>query len=77
MSDATDGMMDGRMNGTQILMSMGGMMGPMMMQPTAGTSGLSTAMSAFMASSANLSGATANDVSALTQKLNSTSGSLQ
>jgi hypothetical protein len=78
MNDAADGMMDGRMNGTQVSMPMGGMMGSMtMMQSNAGTSGLATAMSGFMGSSANLSGASANDVSALIQKLNSSSGQLQ
>jgi hypothetical protein len=38
MNDAADGGMDGRMNGAQISMSMGGMMGSTMMQSTAGTS---------------------------------------
>lgn len=77
MNDAADGMMDGKMNGTQVSMAMGGMMGSTMMQSSAGTSGLATAMSGFMGSSANLSGATANDVSTLIQKLNSSSGLLQ
>lgn len=76
MNDAADGMMDGEMNGTQISMSMG-MMGPMLMQPDAGTSGLAMAMSGFLGSSANLSGATASDVAALIQKLNSSSGVMQ
>jgi hypothetical protein len=78
MNDAADGVMDGKMNGAQISMPMGGMMGSMtMMQSTAGTSGLAMAMSSFMGSSANLSGATTSDVSALIQKLNSSSGLLQ
>ena len=77
MNDAADGMMDGKANGSPIAMSMGPMMGPTMMQPNAGTSGLATAMSSFMGSSANLSGATAGDVAALIQKLNSSSGQLQ
>jgi hypothetical protein len=77
MNDATDGIMDGKMNGTQISMSMGGMMGGSMMQSTAGTSGLAMAMSNFMGSSANLSGATSADVSALIQKLTSSNGMLQ
>jgi hypothetical protein len=77
MNDAADGVMDGKANGTPIAMSMGGMMGPTMMQPSAGTSGLATAMSSFMGSSANLSGASAGDVAALLQKLNSSNGLLQ
>jgi hypothetical protein len=77
MNDAADGVMDGRMNGTAVSMSMGGMMGSMMMQPTAGTSGLAMAMSSFMTSGANLSGATTSDVAALIQKLTSSSGVLQ
>jgi hypothetical protein len=77
MNDATDGMMDGKTNGAPISMSMGGMMGPTMMQPNAGTSGLATAMSNFLGSSANLSGATASTMAALIQKLNSSSGLLQ
>lgn len=77
MNDAADDMMDGETNGTQISMSMGGMMGPTMMQSNAGTSGLATAMSTFLGSSANLSGATASDVAALIQKLDSSNGVLQ
>jgi len=76
MNDAADGMMDGKTNVTQISMSMGGMMGPTMMQSNAGTSGLAAAMSSFLGSGANLSGATASDVAALIQKLNSSSGGL-
>ena len=77
MNDAADGIMDGKANGTPISMSMGGMMGPTMMQPSAGTSGLATAMSSFMGSSANLSGATATDMAPLIQKLNASNGLLQ
>jgi hypothetical protein len=69
--------MDGKASGTPISMSMGGMMGPTMMQPSAGTSGLATAMSTFMGSSANLSGATATDMAPLIQKLNASNGQLQ
>jgi len=76
MNDAADGMMDGKANGAQISMSMGGMMGGSMMQSNAGTSGMATAMSSFMGSSANLSGATASDMAALMQKLNSSTGQL-
>jgi hypothetical protein len=77
MDDATDGMMNGRNNGAPISMSMGGMMGATMMQSNAGTSGLAAAMSGFMGSNANLSGATVNDVAPLIQKLNSSGGQLQ
>lgn len=77
MNDAADGIMDGKANGTPISMSMGGMMGLTMMQPSAGTSGLATAMSSFMGSGANLSGATATDMAALIQKLNASNGQLQ
>ncbi len=77
MNDAADGIMDGKANGTPISMSMGGMMGPTMMQPSAGTSGLATAMSSFMGSGANLSGATATDMAPLIQKLNASNGQLQ
>jgi hypothetical protein len=77
MNDAADGIMDGKANGTPISMSMGGMMGPTMMQPSAGTSGLAMGMSTFMGSGANLSGATATDMAALIQKLNSSNGQLQ
>jgi len=76
MNDAADGLLDGKANGSQIPMSMGGMMGASMMQSNAGTSGLAMAMSGFMGSSANLSGASAGDVAALMQKLNSSSGLL-
>jgi hypothetical protein len=77
MTDAADGVMDGKANGTPISMSMGGMMGPTMMQPSAGTSGLAMGMSTFMGSGANVSGATATDMAALIQKLNSSNGQLQ
>lgn len=77
MDDAADGIMDGKANGMAISMSMGGIMGIAMMQPIAGTSGLAMAMSGFMGSSANVSGATAADVAALIQKLNSSNGQLQ
>lgn len=77
MNDAADATMDGKANGTPISMSMGGMMGPTMMPPNAGTSGLAMAMSNFLASSANLSGATASDMGVVIQKLNSSNGLLQ
>jgi hypothetical protein len=73
MSDASDGMMNGKMDGRQI--SMGGMMGSGdMMQPNAGTTGLATAMSDFMSSPRNHSGLTAADMNMLIQKLSASSG---
>lgn len=74
MSDASDGVMDGRMGTGQISMSMGGMMGSSMMASTACTSSLATAMTAFMNSTANKSGLTAADMTALMQKLNGSNG---
>ncbi len=76
MNDASDGMMDGRMGSNQISMG-GGMMGSgNMMQSTAGTNGLATAMTNFMASTMNHSGLTAADMNALIQKLAASNGQL-
>jgi len=74
MSDASDGMMDGRMGSSSISMMMGGMMGTSMMAPTAGTSGLATAMTDFVMSPANMSGLTATDIAPLVQKVSSSGG---
>jgi hypothetical protein len=76
MSDAADGVMDGKKGGTQISMSMGGMMGSSMMAPAAGTSALGAAMTAFMNSAANASGMTAADMATLIQKLTNSDGHL-
>jgi hypothetical protein len=76
MSDAADGMMDGRNGATPISMSMGGMMGTSMMAPTAGTSGLATAMTAFMNSAMNKSGLSAADMAPLIAKLGNATGQL-
>jgi hypothetical protein len=77
MNDASDGMMDGRMGSNQVSMG-GGMMGSgNMMQSTAGTNGLATAMTIFMSSTMNLSGLTSADMNALIQKLASSNGQLQ
>ena len=75
MSDASDGMMDGTMGSSQISMG-GGMMGGSMMQPTAGTSGLATAMTNFLGSNVNMSGATAMSMNSLIQKLAAATGQL-
>jgi hypothetical protein len=76
MSDASDGMMDGRKGSSPISMTMGGMMGNSPMSPRAGTSGLATAMTNFAASPANASGLTATDVAPLVQKMAGSSGQI-
>jgi hypothetical protein len=76
MSDAADGMMDGKRNGAPISMGMAGMMGSGMMTFNAGTSSLATAMTDFMNSSANASGLRISDMTQLMQKLNASSGRL-
>ncbi|MFC5499259.1 carboxypeptidase-like regulatory domain-containing protein [Caenimonas terrae] len=76
MNDASDGMMDGKRGGAQITMTMGAMMGPSMMAPDSATSGLAAAMTAFMNSSANVSGVTPADMAGLMQKLSSSSGKI-
>jgi hypothetical protein len=76
MNDASDGILDGMMGSTAISMAgMGGMMGGTM-QPTAGTSGLSTAMGTFIGSAMNRSGVTAADMQALMTQLAGSSGQL-
>lgn len=74
MSDASDGMMDGRMGSGSISMTMGGMMGTSMMVPTVGTSGLATAMMDFITSPANMSGLTATDIAPLVQRVSGSGG---
>lgn len=85
MRDASDGVMNGMMGGTSI--SMGGMsgtggMGPGMMggttlSPGAGTTGLATAMSAFVGSSRNRSGVSMADVQALVDGLAASDGTIR
>src|SRR5512147_2948804 len=75
MNDASDGVLNGMMGTTQI--AMGGMTGGTMMQPTAGTTGLATAMTQFMGSAMNQSGLTVSDMQALMDHLSSLSGQLQ
>jgi hypothetical protein len=48
-----------------------------MMQATAGTTGLATAMNAFVGSSMNRSGVQASDVQALVTKLGASTGTIQ
>ncbi len=80
MLDASDGILNGMMGSTSI--TMGGMGGGMMggggtmMQSTAGTTGLATAMTQFMGSTANKSGLSAADVQTLINQLNASSGIL-
>jgi len=77
MSDASDGVMDGKMGANQISMSMGVMMGTSMMASTAGTSGLATAMTSFITNlTANQSGLTTTDMATLIQMLSNTSGQI-
>ena len=73
MDDASDGLMDGMMGSAPIVMG-GGMMGGSMMQATAGTSGLATAMTTFVGSARNVSGVTMTDMQALVDKLDAASG---
>jgi hypothetical protein len=80
MKDASDGTMNGMMGSTSI--SMGGMGGGMMgggtmMQSNAGTTGLATAMTTFVGSAMNKSGATMMDVQTLVNKLTTSTGMIQ
>jgi hypothetical protein len=78
MSDASDGVMDGRMGNTQIMMGgMGGMMGNNPLSTNVGTSGLASAMTAFMGSAMNRSGLTVADMQSLMNKMNTSSGQIQ
>ena len=80
MNDASDGAMNGRMGGNQIMMGgMGGMMGTgnNPLSSSAGTSGLASAMVAFMGSVQNKSGLTFTDMQALHNKINTSSGQIQ
>ena len=74
MSDASDGIMDGKHGAGQVSMSMGGMMGRGMMATTAGTSGLAMAMTSFVNSTGNASGMTSADMAALILKLTNFNG---
>jgi hypothetical protein len=80
MNDASDGFMDGRMGGNQIMMGgMGGMMGTgnNPLSSSAGTSGLASAMVTFMGSVQNKSGLTVADMQSLMNKMNTSSGQIQ
>ncbi len=60
MNDASDGVFDGKSAGTSV--QMGGMGGGMMLPATAGTSGMGSAMNAFMNSTQNKSGVKTTDL---------------
>jgi len=79
--DASDGVMNGMMGSTPISMSgMGGMGGGMMggstMQPGAGTTGIATAMSAFVASTRNVSGVPIGDMQPFVDRLAASNGTI-
>lgn len=76
VNDAADGMMDGKRGTVPVSMGMAGMMGSGAMASTAGTSGLASAMSDFMTSSANVSGLRSTDMTQLMQKLSGSNGRL-
>jgi hypothetical protein len=75
MNDASDGTMNGMMGTTGIQMG-GGMMGGTMMQSTAGTSDLATAMTNFMGSATNQSGLTATVMQTLINQLAASNGTI-
>jgi hypothetical protein len=80
VKDASDGVMNGMMGSTSI--TMGGMGGGMMgggtmMQSTAGTTGLATAMTTFVGSSMNRSGVQASVMQPLIDKLGASTGMIQ
>jgi len=80
MKDASDGLMNGMMGSTSI--AMGGMGGGMMgggtmMQSTAGTTGLATAMTTFVGSSMNRSGVPASAMQPLIDTLAASTGTIQ
>ena len=79
MNDASDGVMNGMMGSTPIMM--GGMTGGnslmTTMTTTAGTNGLSAAMTDFMGSAMNKSGLTVTDMQTLMNQLNTSNGQMQ
>lgn len=77
MNDASDGVMNGLMGSTPVMM--GGMTsGSSMMTTTMGTTGLATEMATFITSSMNVSGVTATDMQTLMDHLTSSAtGTIQ
>lgn len=77
-NDAADGVMNGMMGNIQIMMGgMGGMMGNPTLSANAGTSGLASAMTAFMGSAMNRSGLTIADMQSLHDKIAASNGQIQ
>jgi len=72
MDDAADGVMDGRMFGSSVMM--GGK--SIAISTTAGTSGLALAMTEFLASAQNRSGVAGSSMQTLINQLNATNGQL-
>jgi hypothetical protein len=78
MDDVSDGVMNGMMGTKPISMAgMGGMMGGTMMQASAGTTGLATAMTTFVGSGRNASGVTLADMQPLVNRLATSTGAIQ
>jgi hypothetical protein len=78
MNDASDGVMDGMMDGRSIDMGgMGGMMHGRMMPRDAGTSGMAAAMMSFVESAENRSGVTLQDMQPMIDKLETSNGLIQ
>jgi hypothetical protein len=76
MNDSSDGMMDGKMGQSSVMMGgMGTGMG-MAMPGSAGTSGLASAMSTFASSAQNKSGISASTMQPLISQLGSSNGQL-
>jgi hypothetical protein len=74
MNDAADGVMDGKMGSSDVMM--GGMNMSMSLPSSAGTTGLATAMSAFVSSGQNHSGVAASTVQSLMNQLNGSNGQM-
>ncbi|MEY2919371.1 MAG: hypothetical protein RL261_676, partial [Pseudomonadota bacterium] len=74
MNDATDGVMNGKMGGSDVMM--GGMNMSMTLPSTAGTSGMAGAMSNFVTSAQNHSGVAAATVQPLMNQLNGSNGQM-
>ncbi|MFS8086131.1 MAG: hypothetical protein ACMG6H_10920, partial [Acidobacteriota bacterium] len=74
MNDASDGVMNGRMGQSAVMMGGMGMSTPM--PASAGTSGLASAMSTFAASAQNTSGTSAALMQALINRLSGSNGQL-
>ena len=73
ISDASDGVMDGMMSGSAVMM--GGMGMSMSLPATAGTSGMAGAMSTLIASAQNHSGVTASNNAGLQNLMTQLNGS--